>query len=300
MEVEVVERGLGQVAERALGEHGRLRDHVRAGLEVAQRLAVLAAAAVAGADAADDPVLDQEPVGDRLGEDVGALLLGLLGEEPRQLRDRDHVVAVVAEVRRHRLQRQRRLLGQQVDRVLGHLLVGERPVRGVEVREQLPHRRRASCSRRSACARRRPCPSRSPPPAPRRASPSARARRRAGRGAGSRRRGRPGPPPTIATPTSIRSSSGSVGSTIRSRSSNGGGYSSGSTAGPAGSSVPQPPLFALMASVSLGMILCRSPTTPRSANSKIGAFGSLLIARMFSELCIPTLCWIAPEIPAAR
>ena len=32
-----------------------------------------------------------------------------------------------------------------------------------------------------------------------------------------------GPPPTIATPTSIRSSSGSVGATISSRSSNGGG-----------------------------------------------------------------------------
>ena len=142
VEVEVVERRLGQVAERALGEHRRLRDHVGAGLEVAQRLAVLAAPAVAGADAADDPVLHQQLVGDRLGEDVGALLLRLLGQEARQLRDRDHVVAVVAEVRRHRLQRQRRPLGQQVDRVLGHLLVGERPVGGVEVREQLPHRRR--------------------------------------------------------------------------------------------------------------------------------------------------------------
>src|SRR5207344_10143 len=62
----------------------------------------------------------------------------------------------------------------------------------------------------------------------------------------------------------------------------------------------QPPFFALIASVSLGTILCRSPTTPRSENSKIGAFWSLLIARMFSELCIPTLCWIAPEMPAAR
>ena len=62
----------------------------------------------------------------------------------------------------------------------------------------------------------------------------------------------------------------------------------------------QPPFLAFTASVSLGRILWRSPTTPRSQNSKIGAFGSLLIARMFSELCIPTLCWMAPEIPAAR
>src|SRR6185436_12707212 len=62
----------------------------------------------------------------------------------------------------------------------------------------------------------------------------------------------------------------------------------------------QEPLRAFTASVSLGTILLRSPTTPRSENSKIGAFGSLLIATMFSELCMPTLCWIAPEIPAAR
>src|SRR5205085_5609124 len=62
----------------------------------------------------------------------------------------------------------------------------------------------------------------------------------------------------------------------------------------------QPPFLALIASVSLGRILLRSPTIPRSENSKIGAFASLLIATMFSEDCMPTLCWIAPEIPAAR
>jgi len=59
--------------------------------------------------------------------------------------------------------------------------------------------------------------------------------------------------------------------------------------GSAGYCLRQPRL-ALMASVSFGMILLRSPTTPRSENSKIGAFGSLLIATMFSEFCIPTLC----------
>ena len=63
---------------------------------------------------------------------------------------------------------------------------------------------------------------------------------------------------------------------------------------------PQPPFRAFSAAVSLGRILFRSPTTPRSENSKIGAFGSLLIATMFSEDCMPTLCWIAPEMPAAR
>src|SRR2546426_6827296 len=62
----------------------------------------------------------------------------------------------------------------------------------------------------------------------------------------------------------------------------------------------QLPFLAFTASVSLGRILLRSPTIPRSENSKIGAFASLLIATMFSEPCIPTLCWIAPEMPAAR
>src|SRR5438093_604681 len=55
----------------------------------------------------------------------------------------------------------------------------------------------------------------------------------------------------------------------------------------------------LTSSVSFGTIVCRSPTTPRSANSKIGAFASLLIATIVPELCMPTLCWIAPEMPTA-
>ena len=60
------------------------------------------------------------------------------------------------------------------------------------------------------------------------------------------------------------------------------------------------PFFAFTASVSFGTILFRSPTMPRSENSKIGALESLLMATMFSEACMPTLCWIAPEMPAAR
>ena len=138
--VEVVVGGVGEVADRALGEDGRLGDDVGAGLEVAELFALLAAAAVAGADALDDPVLDQQLGRGGLGEDVDAGLLGFLGEEAAQLRDRGDVVAVVAEVRRHRLQRQRRLRGQQVDRVLGHLLV-DRPLLLGQVGEQLFHRR---------------------------------------------------------------------------------------------------------------------------------------------------------------
>src|SRR5262249_18337276 len=52
-------------------------------------------------------------------------------------------------------------------------------------------------------------------------------------------------------------------------------------------------------SVSFGTISCTSPTMPRSLKSKIGAFASLLIATITFELCMPTLCWIAPEMPSA-
>src|SRR5262249_17913642 len=62
---------------------------------------------------------------------------------------------------------------------------------------------------------------------------------------------------------------------------------------------PRQDFLARVSSVSFGTISWRSPTTPRSQNSKIGAFGSLLIATTVPEPCIPTLCWIAPEIPHA-
>src|SRR5438132_872983 len=107
------------------------------------------------------------------------------------------------------------------------------------------------------------------------------------------------PPPTIATPTSMSSSSASRPRLMNSFcGSTGGGNAAGATA-PLRADIDQLPFFAFTASVSLGRILFRSPTIPRSENSKMGAFASLLIATMFSEDCIPTLCWIAPEIPAA-
>ena len=59
------------------------------------------------------------------------------------------------------------------------------------------------------------------------------------------------------------------------------------------------PRRSLTSWVSLGTMSCRSPTTPTSAYSKMGAFGSLLMATIVPEACIPTLCWIAPEIPQA-
>src|SRR5205085_8610511 len=68
---------------------------------------------------------------------------------------------------------------------------------------------------------------------------------------------------------------------------------------PRGRVVRQPHFRVRTSSVNRGTISWRSPTTPRSAYSKIGACGSLLIATITPEPCIPTLCWIAPEIPTA-
>ena len=53
------------------------------------------------------------------------------------------------------------------------------------------------------------------------------------------------------------------------------------------------------ASISFGRTLWTSPTMPRSAMPKIGASLSLLMAMMFFEPFIPTMCWVAPEMPAA-
>ncbi len=68
---------------------------VRAGLEVPERLAVLAAALVARAHTHDNAVLDDQLRGGRLGQHVGAGLFGLLLLEACQRRDGDHLVAMV-------------------------------------------------------------------------------------------------------------------------------------------------------------------------------------------------------------
>ncbi len=115
--VEVADRGAGQVALGPLGEHRCPSDQVRAGLEVAELLALAVAALVAGANAAHGAVLHQQLGGGGLGKDVDAGLLGLLPEPAPELGDRGHVVAVVAERRRGRLERDRPPLGHEVDGV---------------------------------------------------------------------------------------------------------------------------------------------------------------------------------------
>jgi hypothetical protein len=43
----------------------------------------------------------------------------------------------------------------------------------------------------------------------------------------------------------------------------------------------------------------QSPTTPKSAISKIDASASLFTATIVFDVCIPARCWIAPEMPRA-
>src|SRR5204863_3940649 len=93
-QIEVVERRAGEVPDRALREHGRPGDEIGARLEVGELLPVLAAPLVARPDPADDPVLDQQPVGRGLAEDVDARLLGLLAEEASEPGDGGDVLAV--------------------------------------------------------------------------------------------------------------------------------------------------------------------------------------------------------------
>ena len=64
--------------------------------------------------------------------------------------------------------------------------------------------------------------------------------------------------------------------------------------------VSPPRLRLSISSIRAGRTVCRSPTTPKSAIWKIGAFGSLLIATMVRDPCMPARCWIAPEMPPAR
>src|ERR1700689_916704 len=54
-----------------------------------------------------------------------------------------------------------------------------------------------------------------------------------------------------------------------------------------------------ISSVSCGTTWDRSPTTPKSASSNIGASASLLITMMVLEVCMPARCWMAPEMPTA-
>ena len=119
----MVEGGAREVACRTLRKNGHLRDDVGAGLEVAERLVLLAAPLVAAADADDAAVLDEQPVGRRLRQHERPAGLCELGEVAAHLGDRDDPVAVVAQGRRRR-DPQRALAREHVHALAWNLAVG--------------------------------------------------------------------------------------------------------------------------------------------------------------------------------
>ena len=285
---EAVDRRTGQVAGCALREHGHARDEVGPRLEVRELLPVPAAALVAGADPADGAVVDEQLLRRGLREEHRPALLRPLGEPAAELGDRDDDVPVVPH-RRRRRDPDRRPLRQQVDALAWHLAVRRDRVELRPVAEQRPQRARVDDGSREQVRARAlalvdhghrhlaeplgrfrvllhqlPEPDRARETrGPRADDADADLDALVGRvgGHGDRLRRREG----------RREVGRPDGHERRSRTS----------------------------SVSLGTIWWTSPTTPRSEYSKIGAFGSLLIATMTCEDCMPTLCWIAPEIPSA-
>ena len=212
-EGEAVDRDAGEVALRPLREHRDLGDEVGAGLEVAQLAALAVAALVAGADAEHAPVRDEELLRRGLGQDHRAALLRLLGEEAAELGEREDPVAVVAH-RRRRRDRQRGAAGEDVDR----LTRGPgRTTGGPPSGSRSPKRRRSALGFTTAPERRcepgcLPFSSTATGTSPSRSAisgcssiswPSRIAQARPA-----------GPAPTMRTPTSIRSSAGSVGSAM--------------------------------------------------------------------------------------
>jgi hypothetical protein len=283
----VVERDAGQVSLCSLGEDGDARDDVGARLEVTQLLSVAAASLIARADASDATVRGEQLHGGRLREDHRAALLGLLREpasEPRQRRDD---IAVVLHGRRRR-NAQGASRRQEVDRLVldrtveRHLVdalasleeaaqrtwVDDRT--GEQVRARLlallQHGHGHFAETLAQLGR-----------ILEQLAEANRARQSGGAGADDQDADLD---PLVRR---IRRRCDVVARVERRRVVGGFHW----------------PLRALTSSVSFGTISCTSPTTPRSEYSKIGAFGSLLIATITPELCMPTLCWIAPEMPHA-
>ena len=283
-EAEVPERRAGEMPGRALGEDRHARADVRARARSARSSSPVAAAPlVAGAHADDRAVLDEQLRRRGLRQHHRAEPLGPLGERAPELRERDDDVALV------------------------------------------PHRRRRRDAHRAVAA----SGSRRPRRAPRRTTGSRRRRAAAAAAPGRAPRPRAGASPgalpfsstATGTSPSCAAVSASAAASWPSR------IAAASPAGPGaddehadldrirvrglGDRLGVAPRRrdsrrasrALRRSrtsrVSSGTISFRSPTTPRSAYSKIGACGSLLIATIVPEPCMPTLCWIAPEMPTA-
>ena len=129
---------------RAFAEQRVLRVQFHAELEVLGRLAVLADAQVAGRDAFDRAIVVVQHFGGRKArEDFDAERFGLLTQPARDVREADHVVAVVLEVIRQRPDRHalRAGFGQEQELVFGHVH-RERRAFFLPVRDQFGDRAR--------------------------------------------------------------------------------------------------------------------------------------------------------------
>src|SRR5581483_3199673 len=273
---------------RALRENRHARSDVGPRLEVPELLPRPAAAAIARAHADDAAAVDEQRLRGRLRQERDAELLGLFRKKPPELRHRRDQVPMV-DHRQRRRDPQRMATRQEEhrlrpDRPVERQLV-ERPapteetLQGPRVhdgsRQQMRARRLALLEERDRNV----------------AEPLSDLRllldqlSEANRRSEPRRTGADDQEPDVdPLVDGIRRS----GDRLRRR--------------PRGRIVRRPNAHerrARTSSVSFGTISCRSPTTPRSANSKMGAFGSLLIATITFEPCMPTLCWIAPEMPSA-
>ncbi len=277
------------MARGSLGEDRDAGAQVGAGLEVRELLPVLAAALVARAHADDAAALHEQVRRGRLRHDRDAELLGAFGQPAADLVDRRDPVAVVPHGRRRR-DADRALAAQVVD-ALALDRRDERHVLGEHAGEELAERPRVHDrageqvrAGRLALLHHRDRHV---------AEPLGQLRalleelRRANRRGEARRAAADDQDPDVdALVRRVRGLGDELVDVVRRRE-------------VSGAHARDYPRRARTSSVSLGTIACRSPTTDRSAYSKIGAFGSLLIATTVPELCIPTLCWIAPEIPAA-
>ena len=272
----------------ALGEDRHACRDVRAGLEVPELLSRTSASAITRAHADDASAVDEQTAGRRLGEDRHAECLGLVAEPAAELRQGRDVVAVI-DHRRRSGNAQRSFLRQEQHRLAVHLAVEGQLVDALAPLEQplqsarVDHRAREQVRAGSL------------PFLEHRNGHLAEPLRQLGllldqlpqpdRG---RKAGRPCADDQKADVDPLVDRIGRRDDRLRGR--------------PRRrelSWADAHDVRARTSSTSFGTISCRSPTTPRSENSKIGAFASLLIATITFEPCIPTLCWIAPEMPSA-
>jgi len=101
LEPEALDQLLREAPATPLSEHGHLRADVHARLEVRLRASVAIDAHVAGTHADDATALDDELVAGEARKDVDSAGLGPFGQPLGDTVERDDVVALLLEVRRH-------------------------------------------------------------------------------------------------------------------------------------------------------------------------------------------------------